>query len=56
MSQEQINLQIAVPEIVGVLTCKKCKRAVRALIVAKLKEQRDKSIEQAADQLVGATD
>jgi hypothetical protein len=56
MSQQQYTVQISILEIVKALRCKKCRASVKALVTAKLKEQRDKEIEKAADKLVGGTE
>ena len=54
MSQEQkINFNVTIKEIFDALRCKKCKRAVRDLIVKKTKEQRDRELEASVDKMLG---
>lgn len=52
-NQEQINFNVTIKEIFDALKCKKCKRAVRDLIVSKTKEQRDKQLETSVDKMLG---
>jgi uncharacterized protein YdeI (YjbR/CyaY-like superfamily) len=52
-NQEEIKFNVTIKEIFGALKCKKCKQAVRSLIVAKTKEQRDKQLETSVDNMLG---
>jgi len=54
MSQtEQIKFDVTIKEIFDALKCKKCKQAVRNLVIAKTKEQRDKQLESSVDKMLG---
>jgi len=54
MSQtEQIKFDVTIKEIFDALKCKKCKQAVRNLVIAKTKEQRDKQLETSVDKMLG---
>jgi len=54
MSQtEQIKFDVTIKEIFDALKCKKCKLAVRNLVIAKTKEQRDKQLETSVDKMLG---